>query len=130
MHNSTDAFAKMFCPTLCKGNIRDILEKYFYFVGWDLSIEEYHSALRTSLSENVDANLANSLITKKNAGLLIIYPIENSIAIFSVLYGSSVKTNTVFTTLEGVANNFKEEIKAELELKKLNDKKGSEHDIG
>lgn len=119
----------MLCPSFINGEIRNILEDY-YVMGWDVSEEIFHSALKKSLIENIDFEPAKIMITEKKAALLFLYPIENSITVFSVLHGKQVETKDVLTALQAIQKDFKVEIENEIELENIKEKNKTQNDIG
>ncbi|KAF2896019.1 hypothetical protein ILUMI_10166 [Ignelater luminosus] len=129
-HNDDDPFSKMLCPHFINGEIRNILEESYYVMGWDVSEEMFHSALKNSLNKNIDFEPAKIMITEKKAALLFLYPIENSITVFSVLHGKEVDTKDVLTALQAIQKNFTVEIENEIELENIKEKNQTQNDIG
>ncbi|KAK4876434.1 hypothetical protein RN001_012856 [Aquatica leii] len=108
LHND-DLFSKMFCPSLVNGEIRNIFERSFDLIGWNLlSVEE--GALENVLDQWTELETVKNQIKKKVSALYILYPYANSFAIFTSISGNHCTIEAVETILKEIENSFQEDM--------------------
>ncbi|KAF5304628.1 hypothetical protein FQR65_LT07910 [Abscondita terminalis] len=87
LHNEDDLFSKNFCSKLTNGKVRDVFERSFHILGWDL-MSNRNGGLENIVNQWSPLRSIAELISTKQSALIILYPSENSFFVFTVVRGN------------------------------------------
>ncbi|KAJ8963975.1 hypothetical protein NQ314_005234 [Rhamnusium bicolor] len=101
LHNESEKFSTIFCENLKRAEVAEVINRSFFFLGWDVEETKYQSALVRALSNCSDLSSLVSIVHSKIAAALLIVPIKDSITVFSCIKGK-VSDKDLLTALINV----------------------------
>lgn len=129
LHNDSDKFSSVLCENLKRADIIEILNRNFFFLGYDIEETKYQSALKTALHRCHDLSSLIPLIESKISAAVCIVPIQDSVTIFSCIRGK-VSNKDFLVALTNTETFLVVENQQEKNLEELREKTASENDIG
>lgn len=62
-----------------------MLDNRFFLLGWDIEVDDYHSALIQALNKRNEFALVTDFVNKKTCAALLVVPVGQSITLFSCM---------------------------------------------
>ncbi|XP_064211943.1 uncharacterized protein LOC100141681 [Tribolium castaneum] len=120
LHNKNDTFAKIFSENLVTPEVKDVISKRFFLLGWNLEEESYHEALIEALSNRSELSALVNFVKSKTCAALLIVPIKNSFTLFSCMK-NKVSKKDFLETLKRAKEFLVTENDIEKDLEKIED---------
>lgn len=129
LHNENDKFSSILCENLKKTEVIEILNRNFFFLGYDIEEAHYQSALMKALYRCHDLSSLIPMVESKISAAVCIIPIQDSVTIFSCIRGK-VSNKDFLVALSNAESFLIIENQQEKNLEELRKKTANENDIG
>ncbi|XP_018563411.1 uncharacterized protein LOC108905115 [Anoplophora glabripennis] len=129
LHNENDKFSSVLCENIKKAEVVEILNRNFFFLGYDIEETKYQSALMSALHRCRDLSSLSPIVESKISAAVCVVPIQDSVTIFSCIRGR-VSNKDFLVALSNAENFLVVENQQEKNLEELREKTASENDMG
>ncbi|KAK4885967.1 hypothetical protein RN001_002238 [Aquatica leii] len=128
LHNENDRFADVVCSGFVNGEMRNILEKSYNVLSWDLSTNA--NELLNALNEWLELQTLKQMILTNKSVFSIIYPFDESIILYNILHGDTVTLNDICTQLKNAQVSFENILNERNKLTEIERCMKKNNDIG